>query len=86
MFTLDVSNAFISAPWEKIMEALAKMKTPKYLRGILGSYLINRKIIHVANGTTREFIVERGVPQGSVLGPCLWNTIYDNLLRLELPR
>lgn len=29
--------------------------------------------------------MEAGVPQGSVIGPCLWNVMYNGLLKQKLP-
>lgn len=77
---LDIKNAFNSASWMKIDEALDKMRAPAYLRKMIRSYLSNRSII--VEGT--EIAVTAGVPQGSVLGPLLWCVLYNEVLEMDL--
>lgn len=83
--TLDVKNAFNSASWVAIAGSLHGLRVPVYLCNLLRSYFDHRVLLYETDDGPCELVITAGVPQGSMVGPLLWNGMYDGVLKLELP-
>ena len=78
--SLDITNAFNTIPWDVVIEV------PPYLIRVIRAYLSDRWITYRNNREEEaRRSVERGVSQSSVLGPILWITAYDSVLRCPQP-
>jgi hypothetical protein len=85
VLTLDIKNAFNTANWAKILSAIANFEVPEYLYCIIEDYFKDRVLKYQTLEGEESYSITGGVPQGSVLGPILWNAMYDGILRLQLP-
>lgn len=82
---LDIAGAFDGVWWPAVINRLIDINLPSYLIKIMKSYLYERKQIIRHEQCNREISASKGCPQGSVLGPKLWNIVLDELLEAELP-
>lgn len=80
LFT-DIVGAFDNLWWPAVMRRLIEVECSKTLVNIMRSYLSGRvAYIKLAAGGQTKRTMERGCPQGSVLGPSVWGWCMDALL------
>ena len=82
LILIDVQNAFNTASWNLILQKLLTRGISRYLINIIAEYFTERYIL-IDKGLKKP--IGGGVPQGSVLGPTLWNVLYDDVTKIKLP-
>lgn len=83
---LDIEGAFNNLWWSAILAKMRSLGVSKDVYRSMESYLSEREVQIFMGGSTISRVVDRGCPQGSVLGPLLWNLTMDELLKAGFPR
>jgi len=78
---VDIESAFDNIWWPALIARVIKSECSGTLLTIMKSYLNNRKMMVRTKFDKLERRMERGCPQGSILGPTAWNWAMDELLK-----
>ena len=85
LILLDISGAFDNAWWPMILTKAKQGGIPPNIYKILVSYFNGRRVGLFVGDQVVWKRSTMGCPQGSVLGPTLWNVLLDDILRLPMP-
>ena len=81
-FYLDLSKAFDSLCHYILLEKLAYYGVQNKAKDLLESYLSNRKqFVQIGEIVSQVKPISMGVPQGSVIGPLLFNIVINDIIK-----
>ena len=86
IFFLDIKAAFDSVSHSAILEALVTIGLGGRVYTWIANYLQGRQLfMSTAEGHTAYYAIKKGVPQGAVLSPLVFNLVLLHLKK-QLPR
>ncbi|GFS04545.1 retrovirus-related Pol polyprotein LINE-1 [Elysia marginata] len=82
LFLIDYTKAFDRVMHEKLMEVLAKAGIPSHERRLVCEIYWNQSAkVRLISETTEDIMIQRGVRQGCILSPSLFNLYSEYLLQ-----
>ena len=80
---IDIEKAFDKVWHLGLLYNINSLKVPCYLGKWLANYLTNRTfMVRIANCLSNAQNIKTGVPQGSVLGPTLFNICFNDIVNV----
>ena len=79
---IDYAKTFDSVDHHKLWKILQEMGIPDHLTCLLRNlYAGQEAMVRTGHGTTDWFQIEKGVCQGCILSPCLFNLYAEYIMR-----
>ena len=79
---IDYTKTFDCVDHEKMWKVLREMGIPDHLTCLLrNQYVGQEATVRTLYGTTDWFKIEKGVQQGCLLSPCLFNLYTEHIMR-----
>ena len=80
--SIDYAKAFDCVDHNKLWTILKEMGIPDHLTCLLRNLYVGRKaMVRTRHGTTDWFQIGKGVHQGGILSPCLFNLYAEYIMR-----
>ena len=80
--SIDCAKAFDCVDHNKLWKTLKEMGIPDHLTCLLRNrYAGQEATVRTGHGTTDWFQIGKGVPQGCILSPCLFNLYAEYIMR-----